>query len=130
MKTFNELCSEYLILFSLMQTTKDHTRKLLLETARGAFTKDSKAVSMREISKLSGVGLSNIQLLSLKDDLLAVVLYPLLEAMNSMLEDHNRRLESLEIFISEEHCRASMQEVMNVVTRYRKEFSCYFMRLI
>ena len=44
-----------------MQTPKDYTRKLLLKTAREAFLqKGYKAVSMREISKLSGVGLSNI----------------------------------------------------------------------
>lgn len=114
-----------------MQTPKDYTRKLLLDTAREAFLrKGFKAVSMREISKLSGVGLSNIyNYYPCKDDLLAVVLHPLLEAMNSMLEDHNRRPESfsLEIFISEEHCRASMQEVMNVVTRYRKEFKLLFL---
>ena len=44
-----------------MQTTKEYTHKLLLETARRAFFKKGfKAVSMREISKLSGIGLSNI----------------------------------------------------------------------
>lgn len=75
-----------------MQTTKEYTHKLLLETARRAFFKKGfKAVSMREISKLSGIGLSNIyNYYPCKDDLLADVLHPLLEAMNSMLEDHNR----------------------------------------
>ena len=44
-----------------MQTTKDYIRKLLLETAQKAFfEKGFKSVSMREISKLSGIGLSNI----------------------------------------------------------------------
>ena len=71
-----------------MQTTKEYTHKLLLETARRAFFKKGfKAVSMREISKLSGIGLSNIyNYYPCKDDLLADVLHPLLEAMNSMLE--------------------------------------------
>ena len=46
-----------------MQTTKDYIRKLLLETAQKAFfEKGFKSVSMREISKLSGIGLSNIYL--------------------------------------------------------------------
>ena len=60
-----------------MQTTKEYTHKLLLETARRAFFKKGfKAVSMREISKLSGIGLSNIyNYYPCKDDLLADVLH-------------------------------------------------------
>ena len=105
-----------------MQTTKEYTHKLLLETARRAFFKKGfKAVSMREISKLSGIGLSNIyNYYPCKDDLLADVLHPLLEAMNSMLEDHNRPEAS------EEYHRSSMKEVMNIVRRYREEFKLLF----
>ncbi len=113
-----------------MQTPKDYTRKLLLKTAREAFLqKGYKAVSMREISKLSGVGLSNIyNYYPCKDDLLAVVLHPLLEAMDSMLDNHNRDESlSLEIFTSEEYHRKSMQEVMGIITRYRKEFKLLFL---
>lgn len=75
-----------------MQTTKDYIRKLLLETAQKAFfEKGFKSVSMREISKLSGIGLSNIyNYYPCKDDLLVDVLRPLLAAMYRMLEDHNR----------------------------------------
>ena len=66
-----------------MQTTKDYIRKLLLETAQKAFfEKGFKSVSMREISKLSGIGLSNIyNYYPCKDDLLVDVLRPLLAAM-------------------------------------------------
>lgn len=112
-----------------MQTTKEHTRKLLLKIAREAFLqKGFKAVSMREISKLSGVGLSNIyNYYPCKEDLLAIVLHPLLEAMNNMLDIHNRNESlSLEIFTSEEYHRKSMQEVMSIITRYRKEFKLLF----
>lgn len=113
-----------------MQVTKEHIRKLLLKTARETFwEKGFKAVSMREISKLSGVGLSNIyNYYPCKDDLLAAVLHPLLKAMNRMLEDHNR-LEnfSLDIFTSEEYQRKSMQETMSIITRYRKEFKLLFL---
>lgn len=112
-------------MFLPMQTTKEYTHKLLLETARKAFIKKGfKAVSMREISKLSGIGLSNIyNYYPCKDDLLADVLHPLLTAMNRMLEDHNRQEAfSLEIFISEEYHRSSLQEVMNIIRRYREEF--------
>ena len=113
-----------------MQTTKDHIRKMLLNTAREAFLqKGYKAVSMRELSKLSGIGLSNIyNYYPCKDDLLAVVLHPLLEAMNGMLDNHNRDESlSLEIFTSEEYHRRSMQEVMGIITRYRKELKLLFL---
>ncbi|KGN68050.1 TetR/AcrR family transcriptional regulator [Porphyromonas sp. COT-239 OH1446] len=113
-----------------MQTTKEHIRMLLLKTAREAFLqKGFKAVSMREISKLSGVGLSNIyNYYPCKDDLLAVVLHPLLEAMNSMLENHNRPEGfSLEVFTSEDYLRASMREMMSIVTHYRREFKLLFL---
>lgn len=94
-----------------MQTTKDYIRKLLLETAQKAFfEKGFKSVSMREISKLSGIGLSNIyNYYPCKDDLLVDVLRPLLAAMYRMLEDHNRPENfSLDIFISDEYHRASI----------------------
>ena len=86
---------------------------------------------MREISKLSGVGLSNIyNYYPCKDDLLAIVLRPLLEAMTNMLENHNSDEKlSLEIFTSEEYYRQYMQEVMGVITRYRviaRSLGCYF----
>ena len=73
---------------------------------------------MREISRLSGVGLSNIyNYYPCKDDLLAIVLRPLFEAMTNILEKHNcDKNLSLEIFTSEEYLRQSMQEVMGVIT--------------
>ncbi|WP_373759960.1 TetR/AcrR family transcriptional regulator [Bacteroides heparinolyticus] len=44
-----------------MQTPKDHTRKPLLKTAREAFLREGfKAVSVREISQRSGIGLGNM----------------------------------------------------------------------
>ena len=107
-----------------MQIPKDQTRKLLLKTAKEAFLqKGYKAVSMREISKLSGVGLSNIyNYYPCKDELLSVVLHPLLEAMNAMLDNHNRDENlTLEIFTSEDYYRKSMQEMMGIITHYRKE---------
>ena len=78
-----------------MQTTKDYIRKLLLETAQKAFfEKGFKSVSMREISKLSGIGLSNIyNYYPCKDDLLVDVLRPLLAAMYRITTD--RRISPL-----------------------------------
>lgn len=113
-----------------MQTTKEYRRHLLMKTAREAFLrKGYKAVSMREISKLSGIGLSNIyNYYPCKDDLLAVVLQPLIDEMNGMLDNHNRDESlSLEIFTSEEYHRNSMLEVMGIIIRYRKELKLLFL---
>ena len=85
-----------------MQTTKEYIRKQLQKTACDAFLrKGFKAVSMREISSLSGIGLSNIyNYYPSKNDLLAVVLSPLLKKMNSLLDNHNRNENlSLEVFL-------------------------------
>lgn len=101
----------------------------MLETAQKAFfEKGFKSVSMREISKLSGIGLSNIyNYYPCKDDLLVDVLRPLLAAMYRMLEDHNRPENfSLDIFISDEYHRASLQELMGIITRYRSELNLLF----
>ena len=113
-----------------MQVVKDNTRKLLLNTARKAFLqKGYKAVSMREISKLSGIGLSNIyNYFSSKDELLTVVLRPLLNEMDRMLERHNKPDGlSLDIFTSEEYIRNSLNEIMRIVTNYHQEIKLLFL---
>ena len=113
-----------------MQVVKDNTRKLLLNTARKAFLqKGYKAVSMREISKLSGIGLSNIyNYFSSKDELLTVVLRPLLNEMDRMLERHNKPGSlSLDIFTSEDYIRSSLNEIMRIVTNYHQEIKLLFL---
>ena len=113
-----------------MQVVKDNTRKLLLNTARKAFLqKGYKAVSMREISKLSGIGLSNIyNYFSSKDELLTVVLRPLLNEMDRMLERHNKPDGlSLDIFTSEDYIRGSLNEIMRIVTNYHQEIKLLFL---
>lgn len=113
-----------------MQITKDYTRRLLLETARTAFFKKGfKAVSMREIAKKSGIGLGNIyNYYPSKDDLLADVLHPLLEAMDNLFVEHNNRPENytIELFFSEDYQQSSMREMMALITRYREEFKLLF----
>ena len=113
-----------------MQVVKDNTRKLLLNTARKAFLqKGYKAVSMREISKLSGIGLSNIyNYFCSKDELLTVVLRPLLNEMDRMLERHNKPGGlSLDIFTSEDYIRGSLNEIMRIVTNYHQEIKLLFL---
>ena len=113
-----------------MQVVKDNTRKLLLNIARKAFLqKGYKAVSMREISKLSGIGLSNIyNYFCSKDELLTVVLRPLLNEMDRMLERHNKPGGlSLDIFTSEDYIRGSLNEIMRIVTNYHQEIKLLFL---
>lgn len=113
-----------------MQTTKESTRKLLQKTARDAFLrKGFKAVSMREISKQSGVCLSNIyNYYPCKDDLLHIVLHPLLDAMEALLDNHNNgEYLSLEVFTSEEYCHKYMQEIVSIITRYREDLRLLFL---
>ena len=51
----------------------------------------------------------------------------ILAAMYRMLEDHNRPENfSLDIFISDEYHRASLQELMGIITRYRSELNLLF----
>ena len=77
---------------------------------------------------LAVIGVSNIFIFfACMVVLLVDVLRPLLAAMYRMLEDHNR-LEnfSIDIFISDEYHRASLQELMGIITRYRSELNLLF----
>lgn len=101
----------------------------MLETARKAFFKKGfKAVSMRELSKKTGICLSNIyNYYPSKEDLLEEILSPLLKAMNDMLEVHNRPENfALDLFVSEDFHRESLQEIMTIVVRYREELRLLF----
>lgn len=107
-----------------MQRTKLHTRMLLLDTAREAFFKKGfKAVSMREISQKSGVGLSNIyNYYPNKDSLLADVLMPLLEEFERLLRDHNGPDHlTVEIFTSAPLLQRWTERTVSMVLHYRKE---------
>lgn len=74
-----------------MRTEKEEIRQVLITTAREAFLeKGYKAVSMREISEKSGVGLSNIyNYFDSKDELFRVVLTPFLHSFEKMMIEHS-----------------------------------------
>lgn len=112
-----------------MQTTKSHIRKLLLDTARSSFfEKGFKAVSMREISKRSGVGLSNIyNYYPNKDSLLADVLHPLLRDIDQFMAQHNTSEHlTIKIFTSEDIQRKWLETSLGIVSRYRNELKLLF----
>ena len=96
------------ILSSIMQIPKEATRKVLLETAREAFFKKGfKAVSMRELSKKTGICLSNI--------------YKYYPGKHDRSENF-----ALNSFASEEYHRNSLREMMTLVVRYREELRLLF----
>lgn len=112
-----------------MQIPKETTRKILLETAREAFCKKGfKAVSMRELSKKTGICLSNIyKYYPSKEDLLEEVLSPLLKAMNDVLEgdDYSENF-AIKSLTSEEYHRNSLREMMTLAVLYREELHLLF----
>lgn len=112
-----------------MQKAKDHIRYLLLETARAAFfEKGFKGISMREISKRSGVGLSNIyNYFPNKDSLFYEVLRPLFESIDGLLRRHSVLEDvSIDSLTSEEEQRKWAEESMKIVSSYRKELKLLF----
>ncbi|WP_329905121.1 TetR/AcrR family transcriptional regulator [Porphyromonas pogonae] len=107
-----------------MQKIKDDTRQILLQTAKEAFLeKGFKAVSMREISYKSGVGLSNIyNYFESKDEMLALVLQPFLTAFNDMMTRHNDENSiTLDVFTSQDFQRRTIEDFVQLIARYRKE---------
>lgn len=112
-----------------MQVAKAGTRKVLIKTARESFLeKGFNAVSMREISEKSGVGLSNIyNYFRNKDDLLATVLQPFIKAFDKMMEEHNSEENTtVEIFTSEEFQRESIRNFVSLIVKFRKEIKLLF----
>lgn len=112
-----------------MQVTKEHIHETLLQTARQAFfEKGFKGVSMREISHLSGVGLSNIyNYYPNKEEILADVLQPLLDSMDRMLTEHNSpQYVTLEVFTSEAILRSWLDKLLEIICRYRQELKLLF----
>lgn len=102
---------------------------MLVETARKAFfEKGFKAVSMREISSKSGVGLSNIyNYFPNKENLVSEIMRPLIEAMENMLAGHNEEERfSVEVFTSEEYVRKYTRQIFSIVSRFRNELELLF----
>ncbi len=107
-----------------MQIPKDDIRKQVLQAAKGAFlAKGFKGVSMREIAETSGVGLSNIyNYFQSKDELLATVLNPLVQAFNSVLENHNSEGNiTIDVFTSADYQSNLIRDFVTLIAPFRKE---------
>ncbi|MBR1594719.1 MAG: TetR/AcrR family transcriptional regulator [Alloprevotella sp.] len=75
-----------------MQVQKDHTRKQILRAAEQAFLQRGFAkTSMRDIARLSGVGVGNLYnyFPKGKDDIFRQVVSPLMQKMERMIYQHH-----------------------------------------
>lgn len=112
-----------------MQDPKDDIRQLLLHTAREAFLrKGFKAVSMREISQKSGVGLSNIyNYFESKDELLEAVLKPFFLHFDKITGDNAYAdLTPTELYTSELYRRHLFGRYLDIIERFRPEMKLLF----
>ena len=99
----------------MAQVQKDNIRRIILESARGEFLqKGFKNTSMRTISRLSGITLSNIYNYA--------VLTPLLDAFELLFTEHNNdEYLSKEFFSMDSHQKKVIDEFMVIPTNYRTE---------
>lgn len=103
---------------------KDDIHRRILQAARGEFLqKGFKDTSMRTISRLSGVTLSNIyNYFRDKDDIFRAVLTPLLNAFEQLFAEHNSDdYMSKEFFSMDSHQKKLIDDFMIIPTNYRTE---------
>lgn len=108
----------------MAQVQKDNIRRIILESARGEFLqKGFKNTSMRTISRLSGITLSNIyNYFRDKDEIFRAVLTPLLDAFELLFTEHNNdEYLSKEFFSMGSHQKKVIDEFMVIPTNYRTE---------
>lgn len=103
---------------------KDDIHHRILQAARGEFLqKGFKDTSMRTISRLSGVTLSNIyNYFRDKDEIFRTVLTPLLNAFEQLFAEHNSDdYMSKEFFSMDSHQKKLIDDFMVIPTNYRTE---------
>jgi AcrR family transcriptional regulator len=108
-----------------MQRQKDNIRKTILNVARNEFfTNGFKNTSMRTIANKSDVGLSNIyNYFQNKDEILGVVLNPLLQALNGMLDEHNKPDHiSTDFFTMDKYWLSYVDVYVDLIFKYKEEF--------
>ena len=109
----------------MVQTSqKGDIHRRILQAARGEFLqKGFKDTSMRTISRLSGVTLSNIyNYFRDKDDIFRAVLTPLLNAFEQLFAEHNSDdYMSKEFFSMDSHQKKLIDDFMVIPTNYRTE---------
>lgn len=116
--------------FPEMKEDNTDIRQVLIQTARGAFLeKGYKAVSMREISEKSGVGLSNIyNYFESKDELFKVVLTPFMNSFEKMMIKHSEVSTdtAVDMYTSEKFQRETIRAFLKIFQQYRPELKLLF----
>ncbi len=113
-----------------MQTKKEDTRKVILEVSKAFFLeKGYSKTSMRDIAKEANVTLSNIyNYFKNKDEILEVILQPVLRDMELMLTRHNDpNYATAQWFEVEDVSEIEdFKEYVEFITTYREEFKLLF----
>lgn len=117
-------------IFPEMKEENIDIRRVLITTAREAFLeKGYKAVSMREISEKSGVGLSNIyNYFDGKDELFRVVLTPFLNSFEKMMTEHSEMSSdtNVDMYTSESFQAETIRSYLKIFRQYRPELKLLF----
>lgn len=106
-----------------MQVIKEHTKNVILETAKGEFLAHGfKAASMRAISRRAGVSLSNIYTyFRSKDEIFCAVVDPFICNLELLLKQyHSGQYVSLDVFVSGEYQHNVIVSTMKLVKQYRE----------
>lgn len=108
----------------MAQRKKDRIRCTILEAARGEFLQEGfKNTSMRAISRLSGITLSNIyNYFKDKNEIFLAVLHPLLDVFEQLFTRHSsNEYLNKDFFSMESHQKKLIDDFMVIPTNYRVE---------
>lgn len=114
-----------------MQILKDDIRKDILEKSEILFLqKGFLKTSMREVSKLSGVGVSNLyNYFPSKDQLFCEVVRPVTQAFKQMLDEHHgRRGRDIMDMQSKDYFLYVVDEYLDLLMRHRKRLELLLFR--
>lgn len=103
---------------------KEETRNHIIEVTKKAFLeKGYRGVSMRDISNMSGIGLSNIyNYFKNKEEIFSCIVHPVLEAFNDILSKHNEdSLTSMDFLFSQDLQHEFIRMTLSIVIRFREE---------
>lgn len=113
-----------------MNTENIDIRQMLITTAREAFLeKGYKAVSMREISEKSSVGLSNIyNYFESKDELFRGVLTPFLNSFEKMMTEYSEVSTdtNIDMYTSESFQAKTIRSYLKIFRQFRPELKLLF----
>ncbi len=114
-----------------MRELNGNIRRSILETSEKLFQKKGfSGVSMRDISKESGVGLSNIyNYFRGKDEIFRNILAPAVEALENMLmRHHGEDGMSMLMLTDDQYCARTVTEYMTLIRRHRKTLKLLFFK--